>query len=146
MRKIFIAASILSLLLPFAKAHAFGGCEEDCQKCHSLQTGEAQQILERMQVPDSKVVDIKMSPVKGLWEVTVADARGARKTMYVGFSKKYIMGGPIIEVGKIQQEPVKDGGKPAERYLDTSVIPVENDLLLGSRKAPNKVVVFTDPD
>ena len=38
-----------------------------------------------------------MSPLKGLWEVTVDD-KGKRGLMYVGFSKKYIVGGPIFEI------------------------------------------------
>lgn len=149
MKRYFVAAAILLLFLPLAKAHAFGGCEEDCQKCHSLQTSEAQQILSKMKVPDSKVLDVKMSPVKGLWEVSVADAQGRRRTLYVGFSKKYIMAGPIIEVETgANKTPAafNEAGKPVERYLDTSRISLDDDLLVGNKSAGNKVIVFTDPD
>ena len=93
----FFVVIALSFFLPNGKTYAFGGCEENCQKCHSLEQKEVHGILEKMKAPDVKVLDIKMSPVRGLWEVSVED-KGNRGVLYVGFSKKYIMPGPIYEV------------------------------------------------
>ena len=139
---------VLSFFLLSGDAFAFGGCEENCQKCHSLEQKEVHGILEKMKAPDVKVLDIKMSPVRGLWEVSVED-KGNRGVMYVGFSKKYIMPGPIYEVETASnktQESLGGMNEPAERYVDVTRIPVGDTLLLGEKDARYKVIVFTDPD
>jgi thiol:disulfide interchange protein DsbC len=143
----FMALALSSLLLS-RSAYAFGGCEENCQKCHSLEQKEVQGILEKMKAPDMKVLDIKMSPVRGLWEVSVED-KGNRGVMYVGFSKKYIMPGPIYEVetaSNTTQETLNGLSKPADRYVDVARIPVGDALVMGEKDARYKVIVFTDPD
>ncbi len=103
MKKIFILGGLLtislSILFSGQKVYSFGGCEEDCQKCHSLNKDEARQILVKMKAADARVVDVKMSPVGGLWEVSFED-RGKPRIMYVSFSKKYVMGGAILEVDR----------------------------------------------
>ena len=80
MKKVFIVVSILSVLLVSGKAFAFGGCESDCRKCHSLEKSEVQGILKKLHVSEAKVLDIKMSPLKGLWQVTV-DEKGKRDSL-----------------------------------------------------------------
>lgn len=155
MKKLFLLIIFLSCLLLGANVYlstdsnvyAFGGCEENCQKCHSLDTKEAQQILTKLKAPDTKVLDIKMSPIKGLWEVSIEN-NDKRGIMYVGFSKKYVMGGQIFEVdtslNKTQENLVKIN--EASRYVDYSKIPVDDALVIGSKGAKHKVIVFTDPD
>lgn len=148
MRKIFFWIGLLTVLLFRINAYAFGGCEEDCQKCHALEKNEAQQILTKIKAADAKVVDIKMSPIKGLWEVVVED-KGARGVIYVGFSKKYIVKGSIYEVETASnktRETVREINRPVERYVDVSRIPLDGALLVGDKNAEYKVVVFTDPD
>jgi thiol:disulfide interchange protein DsbC len=143
----FIALS-LSFFLLSRSIYAFGGCEENCQKCHSLEQKEVQGIFEKMKAPDMKVLDIKMSPVRGLWEVSVED-KGNRGVMYVGFSKKYIMPGPIYEVETASnktQETLSGVSEPADRYVDVKRIPVGDALVMGEKDARYKVIVFTDPD
>jgi len=139
---------LLSVFLFGGNVYAFGGCEENCQKCHTLEQKEVQGILAKMKAPDAKVLDIKMSPVRGLWEVSV-DNKGSRGVMYVGFSKKYIMPGPIYEVETASnktQESLGGLNEPADRYIDLAKIPVGDALLLGEKTARYKVIVFTDPD
>ncbi|MGC2062523.1 MAG: DsbC family protein [Thermodesulfovibrionales bacterium] len=154
MKNIFVVAAALSLfLLSSPLAFGFGGCEEDCAKCHSLEQKEAEQILAKMKATDAKVVGIKMSPVRGLWEVSL-DNRGRRDILYVGFSKKQVMRGMIIDLEapgnglKTAQEkrPVDTGQQPIERYIETGKISLEDALVLGDKNAVHKVVVFTDPD
>ncbi len=140
-------AVLFSLVLFRAEAGAFGGCEEDCSKCHSLQKSEAQQILERLHAADAKVIDVKMSPIRGLWQVDV-DSKGNRGVLYVGFSKKYVIGGSIYEVETAQnktQESLNETQQP-DRYVDVSKIPLENAVVLGDKNAARKVIVFDDPD
>ena len=150
MRKFTVLACLmaLSFFLLSGSVYAFGGCEENCQKCHSLEQKEVQGILEKMKAPDMKVLEIKMSPVKGLWEVSVEN-KGNRGVMYVGFSKKYIMPGPIYEVetASIKTQETPSGlSEQADRYVDVREIPVGDALVMGEKDARYKVIVFTDPD
>ncbi len=140
-------ALLLSLVLYRTEAAAFGGCEEDCAKCHSLDKNEAQQILERLHAAGAKVLGIKMSPIRGLWEVDV-DNKGNRGVLYVGFSKKYVIGGSIYEVetaANKTQESLQGIPQP-DRFVDVSKIQLQNAILLGDKHAAHKVIVFTDPD
>ncbi len=143
-----LVAIVLSFFLLNSSAYAFGGCEENCQKCHSLEQKEVHGILEKMKAPDVKVLGIKMSPVRGLWEVSVED-KGNRGVIYVGFSKKYIMPGPIYEVetaANKTQESLSGTNEPAERYVDVTRISVSDALVMGEKDARYKVIVFTDPE
>jgi len=148
MKKFLITLILLASVVYVSPVFAFGGCEENCQKCHSLSNQEVQQIFEKLQAPEAKVLDIKMSPLKGLWEVTL-DNKGQQGVMYVGFSKKYIVGGPIFEIetaSNKSQESLQKQNKDAQRYVDRSTVPLDNALLMGEKDARYKVIVFTDPD
>lgn len=147
MKRIFFAISVLSILLMCGNAFAFGGCESDCKKCHSLKASEVTHILAKLHAPKAKVLGIKMSPIKGLWQVTI-DENGRRGVLYVGFSKKYVVGGSIFEVDTASNKTAQTIAQmPSEkRYVDVSKIPVGDALVMGSSKAPYKVIVFTDPD
>lgn len=127
---------------------SFGGCEEDCQKCHNLQLSEAQDILSKMKLAAARVTGVKMSPIRGLWEVT-AEERGARRILYVGFSKKYVVGGSIIEVettANKTRETLDILNKPPDRFVDPAQVSLDGTLVMGDSQAPVRVVVFTDPD
>lgn len=155
MNNILVAAAMVVLfLMSGPDAYGFGGCEEDCAKCHSLEQKEAEQILARMKATtDAKVTGIKMSPVRGLWEVSY-DKRGRRDTLYVGFSKKQVMRGTIIDLdapgnsvpSTQEKRPAEARQQPADRYLETGKIPLEDALVLGENNAAHKIIVFTDPD
>jgi len=144
MKKLSLILTLILSTFFVPQAFGFGGCESDCAKCHTLDTKDVQQIFTKMKVPEVKILDIKMSPLKGLWEVTIED-KGAKGVMYVGFSKKYIVRGPIFEVDAIESKPGEATQKPA-RYVDVSKVPLENALVLGDKNAKNRVVVFTDPE
>ncbi len=149
MRKGIIAIGIFSVLLVAANVYAFGGCEEDCQKCHTLGKNEAQEILSKMTAGDAKVLEVRMSPIRGLWEVVLEDGRGVKGLMYVGFSKKYVMGGTIFEVDTASnktQETLREINKSPDRYVDVLSIPLDKALVMGKGDAKSKVIVFTDPD
>lgn len=147
MKRIFFIVSILTVFLLSGKAFAFGGCESDCKKCHSLEPSEVQHILTKLHASDAKVLGIQMSPIKGLWQVTVQE-KGKTGVLYVGFSKKYVVGGSIFEVDTASNKTAQtlEHMPRTERYIDVSKIPVGDALVMGNSKAPYKVVVFTDPD
>ena len=142
----FLLAIFLSVLMSGQEVYSFGGCEADCAKCHSLDKDEARQILMKLKAVDARVVDIKMSPIGGLWEVSVED-KGKKGTIYVAFSKKYVMGGAIYEIDSNKAQEISgESNRRPERYVDTSKIPLDSAILLGDNNAKYKVVVFTDPD
>lgn len=127
-------------------SYAFSGCEEDCQKCHSLSDAEVNLILQKMKAADAKVLKIQMSPVKGLWEVDI-DNKGQRGLFYVDFSRKYVVSGSVIEVNAAvnkTRERLDELNK--DKRINLSGIPLKDALIVGSVKAQKKAVVFTDPD
>ncbi|MFZ6017399.1 MAG: DsbC family protein [Nitrospirota bacterium] len=145
---VFLVAllSTFYFLFPTYISYASGGCGEDCQKCHSLSNSEVQEVLKKIKKPDAKILNIQMSPVKGLWEVAVED-KGQQGLFYVDFSGRYLLGGPIVEVNTaINKTRQRLDELNKNRRIDRSRIPLKDALLLGDKKATKKVIIFTDPD
>src|SRR5208283_4757626 len=95
-----LAAVFAAVILFFnaVPAHTFSesGCDGDCKKCHSITNDDVMGMLKKMN-SNAEIVGIQMSPVKGLWEVTVDD-KGRKGIFYTDFSKKFMIAGPILEV------------------------------------------------
>ncbi|MFH1014601.1 MAG: DsbC family protein [Nitrospirota bacterium] len=126
--------------------HASGSCDTDCTKCHTISTDEVRNILTKINAPDAKILKVQMSPARGLWEVSI-DNKGQRGLFYVDFSKKYLISGRIIEVNaSIDKTKERLDALNKERRINRSLIPLKDALILGDKKAVNKVIVFTDPD
>lgn len=145
---ILMAVSSLSFSLPPNVLHAFSptGCDSDCAKCHSLNNQEVKAILQRMQKPQAEILNIQSSPIKGLWEISIDD-KGKRGLFYVDFSKTHLLPGPIIEIKSGMNKTAEQLGKLREsKKVDFSRIPLTTPLVIGSRLAPQRVAVFTDPD
>lgn len=143
------AAVFAAVILFFnsVPAHSFSesGCDGDCKKCHSLTNEDVMGMLMKMNSA-AKVIGIQMSPVKGLWEVTIDD-RGRKGIFYTDFSKKFMIAGPIVELDNGSNKTRESIDRlQNNRKVDVSKIPLGNALLLGSRSAHKKVIVFTDPD
>jgi thiol:disulfide interchange protein DsbC len=119
---------------------------EDPQSSYSLSIYEVQDILIKIKRPDAKILNIQMSPVKGLWEVTIEN-KGQFEMFYVDFSKTYLLPGPIIEVNTgIDKSRERLIELERSRRIDLSRIPLKDALILGDKEAPVKIIVFTDPD
>jgi len=120
-------------------AHKFTAGESDnvCAECHKLDKKDAEAIIKKL-VPTGTVTETKLSPVKGLWQVDVDAGEGKRGTLYLDFSKKYLMA-QIIPVEAI-------GKQPPARKVDASKIPLDDAIVLGTATAAKRVIVFTDPD
>ncbi len=135
---LFIFLSYLPLL-----AFSPSGCEGDCLKCHSLSNQEVKSMLKEMKIPYTEILQIQLSPVKGLWEVSI-DNQGRRGLFYVDFSKKYFLPGPVIEIKSKLNKTLEQMSRL--RKVDFSKIPLKTPLVLGNPTAIQKVAVFTDPD
>lgn len=123
-------------------ASAFGGCEEDCAKCHTLTKEEARDALKEI-VPNINVLAVQASPSRGLWEVAL-DSNGQKGIVYLDFSKQNVLIGRIIRI-KTKEDLTRERLTEINR-VDFSRIPLDNALVLGDPKALHKVVVFDDPD
>ncbi|HHL41014.1 MAG TPA: DsbC family protein [Deltaproteobacteria bacterium] len=142
MKKILKTAAAALLIAAAAgpmDATAFQGqgCGADCADCHTLTPEEARKLLKTDKF-NAELKEIRLSPVKGLWEVEVT--RGDKSILvYIDFAKKYLVEArftPLDELGKA----------PQLKRLDRSRIPMDNALIMGDREAEKKIIVFDDPD
>lgn len=143
MKRSFSLVIVLALLsVPFlaVTAHAFPVKKGDkpCIECHKLDKKEAEVLVKKV-VPTGVVTDVREAPIKGVWQIDVEAGEGKHGSLYLDFSKKFLIAGQIV--------PVEAIGKQAPpRKVDVSKIPLEHAILLGSRNASKKVIVFSDPD
>ena len=110
-----------------------------------LSESEMIAILQQLHMPEARVLGIRMSPVKGLWEADVENKR-QRFVVYVDASKKYIMPGHLIEYAThkdITKERIDELNK--DRKVDVSRLPLQDALIVGKDVAPIRIIVFTDP-
>jgi thiol:disulfide interchange protein DsbC len=139
------AALVLAVLLLPARALAFGGGGDGCgagtcSECHSFEKAEAEKLLSGLV---DKVHSVDFALVPGLWVVD-AEVRGKRGSFYVDFSKSYAISGRVIRLAdRMDVSPVPASQPP--KKTDFSAIPLRDAPVMGSRDAPKKVVVFTDP-
>lgn len=121
-------------------AQAFTGkaCGSDCTSCHKLDKAEAGELL-RADKFKASVKDIRMSAVKGLWEVELEMQNGKTALVYIDFAKQYLVEGRFTELSRI-------GEPPDLKTVDLATIPLEDAIIMGSPKAKKKVIVFDDPD
>jgi thiol:disulfide interchange protein DsbC len=134
-RFLLLIIGCLIVLLPFS-SYAFKLKKgQDCVDCHKLKITDAEKIVEKA-VPGGKVMNVKASPIKGVWEIDVqrGEQRGA---VLLDFSKKFLIG-QIISVDQLGKQP------PAR--VDFPKISLTDAIVLGSVDAKKKVIVFTDPD
>ncbi len=115
---------------------------QDCSKCHTLSKDEASDLLQGV-FPGIKVLEVRISPAKALWEV-FSEAGGKKGILYVDFSKKYVFSGAILSIKdkkNLTQERFTELNK-----VDVSQIPVDDAIVMGDPKAKIRVIVFDDPD
>lgn len=153
-----LSSAFLAMLFAAPAVHAFStsGCEGDCTKCHTLSQQEAKEIIKKndlfkkLNVPDAKVTDVKLSPVKSLWEVSL-DNKGKSLVLYIDYSKTHVVLGTIVEIATFANKTAEQVKKLEEkRRVDVSKIPTERALVMGKKNPgqgkQKKVIIFTDPD
>jgi thiol:disulfide interchange protein DsbC len=139
--QILVLAAAVSFAWPAGQSEAFPapatGTAGKCSDCHVLNKDEAAKIL-KTDMFKAQVREIRMSPVKGLWEIEVSQGDKVF-LVYLDFAKKYLVEGrytPVDQLG--QSAPLKK--------VDLKKIPLENAIVLGNAKAEKKIIVFDDPE
>ncbi len=146
MRLILFTALIATALAAASPASAYLGIEmgqgADCSQCHNLSFDEATEMVKSVN-SEIEVMEIKVSPVAGLWEITIM-ARGKRGIAYIDFPKAHIITGSIIDVTSnlnLTNDRLYEISK-----VEFEDIPLEDALILGNPEARFKAIVFDDPD
>jgi len=140
--RLLVNCLLLFCLLPVGYSYGFETRGQECSKCHTLNRDEAWDLLKSV-IPDVVILDIRLSPAKGVWEVDL-ESRGRKAIVYVDFLKKHFFSGALVSIGEkknLTQERLIELNK-----VDVSQIPLENALVMGDGKARIRVIVFTDPD
>lgn len=141
MFRITALALICALSWPAAEALAFPapaqGTAEKCSDCHVLSKEEAAKLL-KTDMFKAQIKEIRMSPVKGLWEVEIAQG-DKLFLVYVDFAKKYLVEGRYTALDQLGES------KPLKK-VDSRKIPLDNAIVIGNPKAEKKVIVFDDPE
>jgi len=140
MKRVSIVVVILLMVSSSLTAHAFAPKkgDKDCIECHKLDKKDAEVIVKKI-VPTGVVTDVKVSPIKSVWQIEVDAGEGKHGSLYLDFSKKFLVAGQIV--------PVESIGKPAPpRKVDVSKITLDDSVMIGAKDAAKKVIVFSDPD
>lgn len=117
--------------------------DKACIDCHKLDKKEAAGIVKKI-VPNGTVIDVKASPVKGVWQIEFDAGEGRHGVLGLDFSKKYLIQFASINDVVKQQAAAKQQEPP--KKVDVSKIPLDDAIVLGLATATKKVIVFTDPD
>ena len=142
LKSLIITLLTLFFLFPIGFTYSFETKGQDCAKCHTLGNDEAKELLKGI-FPDIKILEIKISPMTALWEV-FSESKGKKGLIYVDFSKKYLMLGPIVSIREkknLTQDRFTELNK-----IDVSQIPLEDALVMGDSKAKIRIIAFDDPD
>jgi len=143
MKRLAAIAIFLTIAIAVpSSVHAFGGCEENCLKCHKLTPADAEKVLQPV-LPDVKVDDVRIAPAKGLWEISLT-SRGKKGIAYVDFSLQNIIVGRIVNI-KSKVDLTRERMMEIRR-VDVSQIELSNALVMGDPGARHRVIVFDDPD
>ncbi len=139
-------AVLAAALATASPAQSYLGIEmgegADCSQCHVLSFDEATEMVKSVN-SEIEVMEIKQSPVAGLWEITIL-ARGKRGIAYIDFPKTHIITGSIIDVSSSLNLTNKRLYEISK--VEFSDIPLEDALILGNPEARFKAIVFNDPD
>ena len=140
--RLVVNCLLLFCFLPMSYSYGFETKGQDCSKCHTLNKDEAKDLLKNV-IPDVVILDVRLSPVKGVWEVDL-ESRGRKAIVYVDFLKKHFFSGALVSIAdrrNLTQERSVELSK-----VDVSQIPLNDALVMGDQKARIRVIVFTDTD
>lgn len=139
--------SLALLFLLLATAPAFSFMEEGCgagkcTDCHSLTEKEATTLFKGN---IDRVLKVEFAEMPGLWVVEVEKDK-KRFPLYIDFSKKYVVTGNIIRLSDGENVTGRRLAEINQVRVELGKIPLGDALLLGSKDAKTKVIVFTDPE
>lgn len=142
--KIFQDVAVISaVLFMFIFTPACQTADKDdknvAKKCPELAITKVDAIVKKV-VPNGNTVDIKESPVKGVFEVGV-ESKGQRGSIFLDCSGKY-----LVQLMPLDAYLAQIQAQQAPQKVDVSKIPLGDSITVGAKKAAKKVIVFTDPD
>ena len=141
-KRVVLSLLFFLFLLPAGRSLSFENLGQDCTKCHTLSRDEAENLLKPL-APDMKVIQLKTSPLKAMWEIFY-ESQGRKGIVYVDFSKKYLLSGQLLSIK--DRKNLTQESFTALNKIDVSKIPLDDALVMGDPKARIRVIVFTDPD
>ncbi|MGD9247575.1 MAG: DsbC family protein [Desulfobacteraceae bacterium] len=122
--------------------HHYDETQHNCATCHSLSKEEAKTLLNQF----GEVKDVKLAPVKGLYEVTLQEGN-QQMTAYVDFSKKLILAGRIYAINTRKMMTPKPKKVPLElSNAQLESIKLGDSIIMGNDNGQKRMFVFTDPD
>ena len=139
--QIIVLAVACSFAWPAGQSGAFPapatGAPGKCSDCHVLSKEEAAKLL-KTDVFKAQVREVRMSPVKGLWEIEVSQGDKVF-LVFIDFTKKYLVEGRYTAIDQLgESRPLKK--------VDVKKIPLDNAIVVGNPKAEKKIIVFDDPE
>jgi thiol:disulfide interchange protein DsbC len=141
LQAVFFWAALFLAAAPAATAFTGDGCSSGaCTDCHSLTRDEAAKILGGNV---DNVLSVGISPVGGLWEVTVEKA-GQRWPLYMDFSKEFVIAGQIIQLST--KKNLTENRMMSMNRIDVSLVPIDGAIVVGKKDAKQRIVVFDDPN
>jgi thiol:disulfide interchange protein DsbC len=142
LNRLIVFCLLTFYLLSAGASFAFETKGQDCTTCHTLTTAEATDLIKGI-APDIKILEIRLSPAKPLWEV-FAESRSRKMLLYVDLSKRYLFSGSLYSLK--DKRNLTQESFTALNKVDVSKISVNDALVMGDPKARLRVIVFTDPD
>ncbi len=143
MRRIsLISLLVAGLMAVYGQSFGFSKGEQDCSKCHTLNSEQAKKVLSEM-VPDVKILSVGPSAIKGFWEVGV-ESGGRKGIFYLDYSQKYLFLGNLFSI-KTRENLTQESFLKISK-VDVDQIPLADALVMGEKGAKHKVIVFDDPD
>jgi thiol:disulfide interchange protein DsbC len=130
---------VVILLVPIPSA-AIDGCGHDCKQCHKISMEEVRKTLANK--GKLKIVDVRMSPVKGLWQV-MAERDNFKEVYYIDFEKKNILVGPMTDLSNkrnLTMEAIESA-----TTIKTADLQSRPSLIVGKPTANIRVFILSDP-
>lgn len=114
--------------------------------CSSMTEAALHGIFDKVAPGGVLILSNRRSPVEGLCEIAIGSKMNPQ-IVYLDYAKKYILAGSLFDAKSMTNLSLISRNAIQEQFrVDISKIPLEKALLLGSEKATQKVIVFTDPD
>ncbi len=137
--RVAVIISVLLMLFCTSQSQAAGKAAKNPAECPRLEKKDADAIVKKI-IPDGKAVDIKESPVKGVWQIDV-EKGGQRGAIFIDCSRQYLIQLVLLETYLKQMQ----AQQPPQK-VDTAKIPLDDSVTVGAKTAAKKVIVFSDPD
>lgn len=135
-RSAFIIFALV-LQLALLSGLAFAG------KNSQLSIKEARSALQAIDA-NINVISTSRTAIGGFWEVVIKTSDGKNQIVYLNKDKNILFAGSLFDLDTRQNltaQRLEDLNR-----VNVASIALDDALVLGNRKAPNRVIVFDDPD